>query len=180
MSSNGTGARAKRMDLAFAALLSKDDEEALAAITRIDQEGDAKAIRPLLVALAKGPSPTVQQRITALLHQLKAPHADEVLLAALKDPELRAVRATVLSTFWCAGIDVRDHLLTFVELAIEGDAAECMECLTIVENQEVWPEKEARRALKRVEDAVGAEADTYKLALLRDLEAALRYRLGKE
>ena len=35
--------KTKRMDLAFASLLSDDDEAALTALTRIEQEADAKA-----------------------------------------------------------------------------------------------------------------------------------------
>lgn len=168
------------MDLAFASLLSKDEEEVLAAITRIDQEGDARAIRPLLLALVSSPSSLVQQRITALLYQVKAPQAGQALLAALSDPELTPVRTTVLGTFWNAGIDVRDQLKTFIDIALEGSAAESFECLTIVENQEIWPEQATRLALKRVQQAVGTEPDAYKLAILKDLLEALRHRLGIE
>ncbi|HNR56800.1 MAG TPA: hypothetical protein PKJ19_16650, partial [Flavobacteriales bacterium] len=87
MATSKSTEKAKRMDLAFASLLSKDDEEVLAAITRIDAEGDARAIRPLLVALANNHSPAIQQRITQLLFQVKAAQADEALFAALEDAE---------------------------------------------------------------------------------------------
>lgn len=173
-------AQAKRMDLAFASLLSKDEEEVLAAITRIGKEGDARAIRPLLVALANSDSSTVRQRISTLLFEVKAPKADQALFAALVDPELAAVRSTVLSTFWNAGIDVAEHLDLFVEIALTGTATESFECLTIIENQEVWPEKAARLALKRVETGVNTEKDPYKASILQDLVNVLRYRLGKE
>ncbi|MBX2972156.1 MAG: hypothetical protein KF797_03550 [Flavobacteriales bacterium] len=178
MAGSGNSAQAKRMDLAFASLLSKDDEEALAAITRIGKEGDARAIRPLLAALANTGSAAVRQRITTMLFEVKAQKADEALLAALEDPELREVRSIALSTFWNAGIDVRDHLSTFVDIALNGTAAECLECLTVIENQEIWPEKEARLALKRVEKAAAAESDPYKGSILNSLVEALRYRLG--
>lgn len=171
-------ARTKRMDLAFAALLSKDEEEILAAITRIGQEGDARAIRPLLAALASSTSTVVHQGILALLYQVKTPGADKVLLAALGDPELLAVRSTILSTFWNAGIDVRDHLKTFIDIALEGSAAECFECLTIVENQEIWPEQATRAALRRVVEATPDVSDAYKATILHDLAGVLRHRLG--
>lgn len=170
----------KRMDLAFAALLSEDDAQVLTALTRIEEEGDAKAIRPLLDALARKSSPAVQQRITNLLFQVKAGNAVEELLAALDEPALLDVRRTVLATFWNAGLDVRDHLERFVEIAIEGDAQECFECLTVIENQEIWPEKACRLALSKVRKAAEAETDTYKGAMLYDLVAALEFRLGTE
>lgn len=56
MGDTSKAAKTKRMDLAFASLLSKDDEEVLSALTRIGQEGDARAIRPLLTALASSSS----------------------------------------------------------------------------------------------------------------------------
>lgn len=174
-----TGApKKKRMDLAFAALLSTDDAQALTALTRIEQEGDAQAIRPLLNALAQTTSPAVEQRICNLLYQVKAANAAEELLAALDEPTLLGVRRTILATFWNAGLDVREHLDRFVTLAIAGDAQECFECLTIVENQEIWPEKACRLALARVRKAVESESDGYKGAMLSDLADQLGNRLG--
>lgn len=178
MSGTRHTAQAKRMDLAFASLLSKDDEEVLAAITRIGEEGDARAIRPLLVTLATNPSTSVQQRICALLYEVKAPQADSALLAALEDAEFAGVRNIILSTFWNAGIDVRDHLNVFVDIALSGTAAESFECLTVIENQEIWPEKDARAAMKRVEKAALTESDPYKASILADLVSVLKYRLG--
>jgi len=170
-------AQAKRMDLAFASLRSTDDEEVLSALTRIGKEGDARAIRPLLNALATSGSAEVRQRITAMLFEVKAPQADAALFAALDDPELAGVRSTVLSTFWNAGIDVQGRLSTFVDIAINGTAAECFECLTVIENQEVWPTGEVRALLDRVEVATSSERDPYKATILNDLVAALRQRV---
>lgn len=167
-----------RLDAAFAALLSDDDAQVLAAVTRIGQEGDARAIRPLLHAMSRAEDAKVQQRIAGLLYQVKAKDATAELIAALDDPTLFDVRRTILATFWNAGLDVRDHLDRFITLAIEGDAEETFECLTVIENQEIWPEKAARLGLARVTKAVGTETDGYKAAMLRDLCTVLQERLG--
>lgn len=172
--------RAKRMDLAFAALLSDDDAAALAAITRIEADGDARAIRPLLTALAKRPSAGVEQRITSLLYQLKAPDAASTLMTTLDEPALASVRQVALAAFWNAGLDVREHLERFIEIAITGDSQECFECLTIIENQELWPDKAARLALARVRKAIPAETDGYKRSMLEGIVAELERRLGVE
>lgn len=166
------------MDLAFAALLSDDDAQVLTALTRINDQGDARAIRPLLTALAKAKDASVQRRITDLLYAVKVKEATPELIATLDDPALSSVRRTVLATFWNAGLDVRDHLDRFVQLAIEGDANECFECLTVIENQEIWPEKAARLGLVKVRKAASAEADAYKAAILNDLVVVLEGRLG--
>lgn len=170
----------QRMDLAFAALLSDDDAAVLTALTRIEQQGDARAIRPLLSALMKNQAPAVQQRISNLLFQVKAADAVPALIEALDDAALRPVRRTVLTTFWNAGLDVRDHLHRFVAIAIEGTAEECFECLTVIENQEIWPEKAARLGLAAARKAAAAETDTYKSAILSDLVTELEERLGAE
>lgn len=168
----------KRMDLAFAALLSADDAQALTALTRIEQDGDAKAIRPLLEALASTKSSVVEQRIAELLYQVKTDNAVNELLAALDETSLLGVRRVTLAAFWNAGLDVRDHLERFITIAIEGDAQECFECLTVVENQEIWPEKACRLALARVRKALAKETEEYKAAMLKDLVSVLEFRLG--
>ncbi len=172
--------KTKRMDLAFAALLSADDEAIIAALTRIEQDGDARAVRPLLTALVNSKPGRIQQRITQLLNEVKAPDAAKELLAALDEPGFASVRRTILGAFWNAGIDVRDHLDRFITIALEGSAEECFECLTVIEHQEIWPEKTTRQALARVRKAHATESDAYKASMLKDLVAVLEYRLGSE
>jgi len=167
-----------KLDLAFAALLSEDDAQILTALTRIEDQGDARAIKPLLVALTASGSAVVQQRITSMLFQIKVADAVPELLAALDDKNLYTVRTTVLATFWNAGLDVHNHLKRFVDLAIAGTADECFECLTVIENQEIWPEKATRTASTRVKKAAGQEGDAYKRAMLHDLARVLDERLG--
>ncbi len=173
-------AKNNRLDLAFAALLSKDDEQVLTALARIEKEGDARAIRPMLHALANTQEDRIQQRITGLLNAVKAKDATHELLTALEEPGLVAVRRTILAAFWNAGLDVRDHLDRFVTIALDGDPEECFECLTVIENQEIWPEKAARLAAARVKKALPDEGSSYKASLLNDLLAVLEYRLGAD
>ena len=63
--------------------------------------------------------------------------------------------------------------------AIEGDAEECFECLTVIEHQELWPEKAVRTAILRLKKAPEGEADPYKGVMLKDLRSVLEERVGK-
>ncbi len=168
----------QRMDLAFAALLNDDDAAALTALTRIEQQGDARAIPHLLRAHIANASPAVQSRISALLNQVKAPDAMSTLMTAIADPALRPARRTAIAAIWNAGLDAREHLEPIIALAIEGDDQECFECLTVIENQEIWPEKAARLGLARVRKALEAAPSEYRRAMFSDIVMNLEHRLG--
>lgn len=171
-------AKRSALDKAFAALLHEDDAKALEALAAIQAKGDATAILPLLQALAGTDDAARQRRIQAMLFQIKVKDAAAELGRALDRPDLLEVRTTVIATFWNAGLDARPWTERLVEIAVEGDAQEAFEVLTVLENQELLPEKAARRALGKVSKAVQTEQDPYKQALLNDLAAHLQERLG--
>ena len=167
------------LDKAFAALLSDDDTKALEAIAAIHEKGDVKTIFPLLHALARTDDHVRQRRIQGLLYEVKVKDAAAELARALDVPDLLDVRKTVIATFWNAGLDAGPYVERFIAVAVEGDAEETFEVLTVIENQDLLPEKVARLGLARLKKAAGAEKDAYKKALLEELKAHLEDRLGK-
>ena len=166
------------MDKAFAALLNEDDAKALEALAVIHEKGDASSILPLLRALAKTDDHARQRRIQGLLYEVKVKEAAAELGRALDLPEILDVRKTVIAAFWNAGLDAQPWTERLVQIAIEGDADEAMEVLTVIENQHVLPEKAARLGLARLKKAVDLEKDNYKRAMLEDLKSHLEDRLG--
>lgn len=176
MSASGT--KNKRSELALAALASGDEEQVLEALQRIGTHGDAKAIHPLLHAWVDHPTGQVREHITRLLHQVKAADSLNALLEALDDERLVPARDLILSSIWSAGLDAREHLDRFVDLAITGSDTTLFECLTIVENQEIWPEQAVRRCHKRLVKELNGSATPYREALLRSMHDALADRLG--
>ncbi|MCC6838911.1 MAG: hypothetical protein IT230_01995 [Flavobacteriales bacterium] len=167
-----------QLDKAFAALLSEDDAQALEALALIHEKGDANSILPLLHALAQTDDHARQRRIEGLLFEVKVKDAAAELGKALDLPELLDVRKTAIAAFWNAGLDAGPWTERLAQIAVEGDADETMEVLTVLENQELLPEKAARLALSRIRKAVPGEADAYKKALLEDLQQHLEDRLG--
>jgi hypothetical protein len=168
------------LDKAFAALLSDDDAKALGAIATIHEKGDAKAIFPLLHALAGTADTARQRRIQGLLYEVKVKEAAGELGRALDDPELKVVRKTVIAAFWNAGLDAQPYVERLIEIAVEGHADETFEVLTVIENQDLLPEKVARQGLARLKKAVGTEKDEYKKTLLEELKDHIKDRLGKK
>lgn len=175
-----TSSNKPNMDKTFEALLSADDARILKALATVDQRGDARSIRPLLNALAKTSEQKVQQRITEMLYQVKVSGAVEELMKALQDPALRSVRRTILATFWNAGLDARDQVEQLVAVAVEGDAEECFECLTVLENNEFLNDKGVLAGIKLLNAAIASNTDEYKGAMLGSLLVELKARVGKE
>lgn len=170
--------KAVLLDKAFASLLSADDAEALEALALIHEKGDASSILPLLQALAQTDNHARQRRIEGLLFEVKVKDAAAELAKALEVPELLDVRKTAIAAFWNAGLDAAPYVERLVQIAIEGDAEEAFEVFTVVENQELLPEKASRLALSRLKKALDQEADTYKKTVLEDLKEHLEHRLG--
>ncbi|MBP8822171.1 MAG: hypothetical protein KBH07_00845 [Flavobacteriales bacterium] len=175
-----TAKKGALLDKAFAALLSDDDAQALEALALIHEKGDAGSILPLLHALAHTDDLARQRRMEGLLFEVKVKDAAAELAKALDMPELLDVRKTAIAAFWNADLDAGPYVERLAQIAVEGDAGETFEVLTVIENQELLPEKAARLALARLKKAVGKEKDPYKQALLEDLKRHLADRLGVE
>jgi hypothetical protein len=169
----------ERMDQAFAALLSDEDAKVLGALAYVQSHGDARAILPLLRALARSTDVQRQQRIQALLFEVKVKDAAGELIKALDEPELRNVRGTILATFWNAGLDAGPHTEKLIACAVEGSADECFECLTVLEHQEVLPEQAVLKGIRAVSGAITANTDEYKGAMLGSLLVELKARVGR-
>lgn len=175
-----TAKRTEKLDKAFAALLHTDDAKALAALAEINKHGTATAIFPLLHALAQTTDHARAQRIRDLLFTTKADGAAEELVRALDEPAFSGLRGTIVASFWNAGLDAAPHTERLIQLATEGTAEECFECLTVLENQEVLPEKAVLRGIKQVSKAIAANTDEYRGAMLGSLLVEMQARVGRD
>lgn len=164
------------LDKAFAALLSDDDAKALEALALIHEKGDARAIFPLLHALASTDDPSRQRRIQSMLYEVKVKEAAAELGRALDTPELLDVRKTVIAAFWNAGLDARPYVQRLLQIAVEGDAAETFEVLTVLENQEDLLPDLVQGGPDLVRAGMEKEPDAYKRALLDGLLEVLEGR----
>lgn len=169
-----------KLEQAFAALLSPDDAKALEALDQINAQGNATAIFPLLDALTRTTDHTRTQRIRDLLFTTKAEGAAAELVRALDEAAFAGVRSTIIASFWNAGLDAGPHTERLIRAAVEGTAEECFECLTVLENQELLPEKAVLKGIKEVSKAIAANTDEYRGAMLGSLLVELKARVGKD
>jgi uncharacterized Zn finger protein len=103
-------------------------------------ELDAVLTLEALPALASVFHATISERnkeeLLAFFNNLSASDAQETIIQILVDPENLPIRQELLSTIWNSRLDYSTYLAEFVEMSVEGDYLEALECLTIIENLE--------------------------------------------
>jgi hypothetical protein len=92
---------------------------------------------PALVSVFHAPiSDKGKEELIIFFNNLSASDAQETMIQILMDPENYSIRQALLSTIWNSRLDYSSFLAEFVEMAVEGDFLEALECLTIIENLE--------------------------------------------
>ncbi len=102
----------------------------------LKSEGSVDALRPLAELLMRSKDESIQQDVIAFLSDLNVSSAVDELMNLLKDENLLAIRQQLLTTIWNSKLDYSYYLPEFVEIAVDGDFMEAIECLTIIENME--------------------------------------------
>lgn len=102
----------------------------------LKSEGSVDALRPLADLLIRSKDETIQQDVIAFLSDLNVSSAVDELMNLLKDENLLSIRQQLLTTIWNSKLDYSYYLPEFVEIAVDGDFMEALECLTIIENME--------------------------------------------
>lgn len=124
----------KKLNSLLKELDSGDEAQQLKALKGLKLNGDIEAIEYLIFHLTNSKSDKVKSEITEMLSSLKLSKAPDVIAKCLIKEEYMAVRATLLNTIWNSGLDYRTHLNTIVNIAIDGEMIEALECMTILEN----------------------------------------------
>lgn len=128
-------------------LLSGKETIALDAIKKIRAEGNRELI-PDLVRLWLKEEGAIKTELTNLLYELKDNTVTEALIELLDEKEFITAREQILTIFWNAGLDTREHLSTLVRIALQGNYMQTLEVLTIIENLDPpFPEEEIMDAL---------------------------------
>ena len=115
-------------------LESNDDAEILSTLDKVKMDGDAAIMPALLETFRKHEGDKIHHTIRQMLFDLKVQGAAEPLIAAIRDKAFAAQRETLVASFWQSSIDGSDHLIDFVEVAVDGTYLEAVECLTVIEN----------------------------------------------
>jgi hypothetical protein len=117
-------------------LQSGDVKKIGQALKLLKSEGSVAVLRPLAELLLISKDESIQQDIIAFLSDLNVSSAVDEIMNLLKDENLLSIRQPLLTTIWNCKLDYSYYLPEFVEIAVDGDFMETLECLTIIENME--------------------------------------------
>ena len=117
-------------------LYVKDTKKVSKAIKALEAHGDSSVIKPIAKRLLEDISEVNEQELIELLSSLKDTSVVVEIMEVLGDKQFLPIRQKVLSTVWNTKVDFSDYIDEFVEIAVQGDFMEALDCLTIIENLE--------------------------------------------
>jgi len=126
----------KKITALVADLRSGNKDKILGAIKSLQAHGDVSVLEPMAEILLVENGNKIGNEIIEFLSDLKDSASAPVMIEILKDDRFREIRKELLSTIWSSKVDYSYFLAEFVEMAVEGDFMEALDCLTILENLE--------------------------------------------
>lgn len=117
-------------------LTSGNQAKISVSIKALQANGDITILEPMVALLRTDLSAKIKGEVLEFLSSLKDTSAVDEIMRILKDSNYEQVRQQLLSTMWNSPLNYSYYLPEFVEIAVEGDFMEALECLTIIENLE--------------------------------------------
>ncbi len=100
----------------------------------LEEDGDLSVLKPLVDILVNAKVGTIE--ILEFLSSLKVSAAADEMIKIIQDHDYPEWRQVLLSTLWNSKVDYSYFLADIVEIAVDGNFMEALECLTIIENME--------------------------------------------
>lgn len=76
------------------------------------------------------------KEIVEFLSSMKDSSAIDEMMRLLGEARFMSIRQALLTSIWNSPLDYSYYLPDFVDIAVEGNFMEAMDCLTIIENME--------------------------------------------
>jgi HEAT repeat protein len=118
----------------LAELMSGNEVKASASIKALQANGDSSILEPMAALLMTDLSPKIREEIVEFLCSLKDSSAVDEMMRLVNDSDYLPIRQQLLTTIWNSKLDYTYFLPDFVEIAVDGDFMEALDCLTIIEN----------------------------------------------
>ena len=117
-------------------LKTQDEDKLIATIKALKIYGDSSTIQPLIDRWLAGVSQQAEIEIQTLLNDIKLSDSSSPIMEIVNNTKYKPIRRAILNTIWNTKVDYSEYLADFVEIAVDGDFMDALECLTIIENLE--------------------------------------------
>lgn len=136
-----TGNTGKQQQLKIAKLIedlhSGNENKVSAALKALQSIGDVTILKPIAeILLNLDKKSATRSEYIEFLSSLKSSDAIEEVMEIVRDDKFASIRQEILGTIWNSPLDYSYFLPEFVEIAVDGNFMEALECLTIIENME--------------------------------------------
>jgi hypothetical protein len=106
------------------------------ALKALQLHGKAMILEVLAKLLLTNLSAKSRGEVIEFMSTLNDSSAIEKMVEIVKDSRFNAIRQELLTTIWNSKLDYSYYVAEFVEIAVDGNFLEALDCLTILENME--------------------------------------------
>ncbi len=106
------------------------------ALKTLEASGNSQILEPLAEVLMDKNVADSHKEIVEFLSSMKDSSAIDEMMRLLGEARFMSIRQALLTSIWNSPLDYSYYLPDFVDIAVEGNFMEAMDCLTIIENME--------------------------------------------
>ena len=128
--------QSKKITTLIADLKSENSKKISSALKTLEASGSVQILEPLAEVLMDTNLEDSHKEIIEFLSSMKDSSAIDEMMRLLGEGRFLAVRQILLTTIWNSPLDYSYYLPDFVDIAVEGNFMEALDCLTIIENME--------------------------------------------
>jgi hypothetical protein len=128
--------QSKKIATLIADLKSGNVKKISTALKTLEASGNVQILEPLAEVLMDQSSEDSHKEIVEFLSSMKDSSAIDEMMRILSEARFIGIRQALLTTIWNSPLDYSYYLPDFVDIAVEGNFLEALDCLTIIENME--------------------------------------------
>lgn len=136
MSEKTPNPQSKKIATLISDLKSGNGKKISTALKTLEASGNVQILEPLAEVLMDSTLEDSHKEIVEFLSSMKDSSAIDEMMRLLSEPRFIGIRQVLLTTIWNSPLDYSYYLPDFVDIAVEGNFLEALDCLTIIENME--------------------------------------------
>lgn len=162
--------RKKTLDAIKADLFSGDDSKVMAALKKMEEQGDSSLVAPLIEAFFSTHQQELRSKMAGMLSELKVSGAHQAFADALNNERFAPIHSELMAFMWNSGINAPQHLPTIVRVSLKGEFMQTFEGITLIESMEgPFSEEQITESMVILRQYLGDKPDPERKALVEEL-----------